>query len=130
MTLRDKNMNLYLLRMIFCMSVIFSSTSGFSSEKSPKVVVVGGGIAGLTTAYRLQKGGMDVNLYEARGRIGGRIFTAKIKGRTAELGAQNIKDGGDSVNLNRLIDEFGLECVSSRAVLKHSYFDGKKFNTG
>ncbi len=106
------------------MSVIFSSTSGFSSEKSPKVVVVGGGIAGLTTAYRLQKGGMDVNLYEARGRVGGRIFTARVNGQVAELGAQNIRDGGDSVNLNRLIDEFGLECVSSRVYLKHSYFDG------
>ena len=67
-------MNSVIKRMIFFMSVIFSS-SGFSSEKSPKIVVVGGGIAGLTTAYRLQKGGMEVDLYEARGRVGGRLYS-------------------------------------------------------
>lgn len=107
------------------MSVIFSNIPQFSFANSPKVVVIGGGIAGLTTAYRLQKVGMNVDLYEARNRLGGRIFTAKIDGRIAELGGQNITDGGKTViNLNRLIEEFDLNCASSRVYLKHSYFDG------
>lgn len=106
------------------MAAIFSSVPTFSFATSPKVVVIGGGIAGLTAAFRLQKAGMNVDLYEARGRIGGRIFTAKINGRIAELGGQNITDGGDAINLNRLIDEFGLQRVSSRVYLKHSYFNG------
>jgi len=113
------------LRMIFSMTVIFSAASGFSLERSPKVIVVGGGIAGLTTAYRLQNAGMDVELYEARGRVGGRIFTATVNGRTAELGGQNIGDGGKSAHLKRLIDEFELELVASRIYLKHSYFTGQ-----
>lgn len=107
------------------MSVIFSNIPAFSSANSPKVVVVGGGIAGLTTAYRLHQGGMNVDLYEARGRVGGRIFTAKINGRIAELGGQNIADGGKTViNLSRLIDEFELQCASNRVYLEHSYFNG------
>jgi monoamine oxidase len=81
-----------ILRIIFCMSVIFSNMSFANSQK---VVVIGGGIAGLTAASRLQQEGMDVHLYEARNRIGGRIFTAKMNGRIAELGGQNITDGGE-----------------------------------
>jgi len=96
------------------MSALFSSLQADSHAKSPKVVVIGGGIAGLTAAYRLQKAGMHVELYEARSRVGGRIFTAKIKGHVAELGGQNITDGGEAINLNRLMDEFGLERTSSR----------------
>jgi monoamine oxidase len=118
-------MNQYLLRIIFFMSATFSSLPQFSFADSPKIVVVGGGIAGLTTAYRLRQSGMDVDLYEGRGRVGGRIFTATINGRIAELGGQNISDGGKTViNLTRLIEELGLQCVSSRVDLKHSYFNG------
>ncbi len=104
------------------MAAIFSMTSGFSS---PKVVVVGAGIAGLTAAYRLQQEGFDVELYEARNRVGGRIFTVNNHGHPTELGGQNFGDGGDPIHIKRLIEEFGLECVSSRIYLKHSYFDGE-----
>lgn len=74
------------------MSVIFSNIAALSFANIPKVVVVGGGIAGLTTAYRLQEEGVNVDLYEARGRVGGRVFTAKINGYIAELGGQNITE--------------------------------------
>lgn len=104
------------------MSVIFSN---LSASPSPKVVVVGGGIGGLTAAHRLHSEGVNVDLYEARGRVGGRIFTARVNGHVAELGAQNINDGGDAPNLNCLVDEFGLKRVTSRVYLKHSYFNGK-----
>ncbi len=106
------------------MTAIFSNTPAFSFAHSPKVVVIGGGIAGLTTAYRLHKEGMNVELYEARNRVGGRIFTAKINSHIAELGGQNITDGGEATNLNHLIDEFGLQRVSSRVNLTLSYFNG------
>lgn len=33
---------------------------------NPKVIVIGAGLARLTTAYRLQAPGIDVSVYEAR----------------------------------------------------------------
>lgn len=106
------------------MSIICATSFGFGVENGSKVVVVGAGIAGLTAAYRLHKEGMNVHLYEARSRVGGRIFTAKIKGRIAEIGGHNIGDGGEASHLMALIDEFGLQLDSQRVYLKHNYFDG------
>jgi monoamine oxidase len=41
----------------------------------PKVVIVGGGIAGLTCALKLRDKGFASTVYEASGRIGGRMFS-------------------------------------------------------
>ncbi len=73
-----------------------TTASLFAQNQNPKVVVIGAGIAGLTTAHRLQQAGMNVNLYEARSRVGGRIFTVSIGGHPVELGGQNITDGGEA----------------------------------
>jgi monoamine oxidase len=73
-----------------------------------RVVVIGGGLGGLTTAYRLHQKGIDVQLYEAKEHVGGRVLTALINGRIAELGAQNLNDGGSAQHLYRLIAEFEL----------------------
>jgi monoamine oxidase len=105
---------------------MLTPASSLAEQKSPTVVVIGAGIAGLTTAYRLQQKGFDVHVYDAKNRVGGRIFTAVIGGHTAELGGQNITDGGKAENILRLIDEFGLELTENRVNLDYSYFDGEK----
>ena len=46
------------------------------------VVILGGGIAGLATAYELGKAGYDCTILEARGIAGGRNFT--VRGGTVE----------------------------------------------
>ena len=107
------------------MSTFLSIGPAFAENKSPKIVVIGGGLAGLTTAYRLQQGGMDVELYEARNRVGGRVFSVNIFGNVAELGGQNITDGGDAPNMLRLIHEFNLELRELQVPMSHSFFDGK-----
>ena len=48
--------------------------------------IIGGGIAGLTAAWQLQKLGQDFTLYEATGRLGGPIETHRRDGFTIELG--------------------------------------------
>src|SRR5271163_5062581 len=47
------------------------------SGKGVKVVVLGGGIGGLVSAYELRKLGYDVTVLEARARPGGRVWTGR-----------------------------------------------------
>jgi monoamine oxidase len=52
--------------------------------KGKKVVILGGGIAGLTSAYELRKAGFDCTILEARNRPGGRSWTIR-NGTKVEL---------------------------------------------
>ncbi|MEV4614916.1 FAD-dependent oxidoreductase [Kitasatospora sp. NPDC049258] len=53
-----------------------------------RIAVVGSGVAGLTAAYQLQRGGAEVELFEADGRLGGHAHTQQAvgaDGRTVAL---------------------------------------------
>ncbi|MGY0490455.1 hydroxysqualene dehydroxylase HpnE [Streptomyces sp. WG-D5] len=52
----------------------------------PTAVVVGGGLAGITTALALADGGMDVTLLEGRPRLGGLAFSFKRGDLTVDNG--------------------------------------------
>jgi len=52
------------------------------------VVVIGGGISGLTAAAELLKSGCRVTLLEAKSRLGGRVHTVTHKSTLVELGAE------------------------------------------
>lgn len=55
-----------------------------------RVVVVGGGIAGLAAAHRLLRAGRSVTLLEATGRIGGKLRAGEVAGVPVDLGAESI----------------------------------------
>ena len=52
-----------------------------------KVAVVGGGIAGLAAAWFLHRDGVEVTVYEADDRLGGKVQTGSLDGRPVELAA-------------------------------------------
>ena len=56
---------------------------------SQRVAVIGGGIAGLTAAYRLQESGadLDIHLYERGPELGGKLTTTPFMGRMIDEGA-------------------------------------------
>ena len=70
-----------------------------------RVAVLGAGIAGLTTAYQLQKRGHDVVVFEARDSVGGNIRTEHRDGFTIEWGPNGFLDNEPAVL--ELVDELG-----------------------
>src|SRR5215212_7765929 len=46
----------------------------------PKVIVIGGGVAGLTTAHELADRGFAVEVYEARASFGGKARSQPVPG--------------------------------------------------
>lgn len=51
-----------------------------------RVAVVGGGITGLAAAWELLGAGVEVTLFEAGARLGGKIVTDDVAGRPVDLG--------------------------------------------
>src|SRR6266487_5276627 len=45
------------------------------AANGPRIVIVGGGIAGLTAALTLQDKGVSSEIYESSGRLGGRMHS-------------------------------------------------------
>ncbi|WP_075090494.1 flavin monoamine oxidase family protein [Verrucomicrobium spinosum] len=81
-----------------------------AKKVSGAVAVVGGGIAGLTAAYRLQKAGVEVHLYEMQDRFGGRMFTKRDfnkDGMFVELGGELVDS--NHKDLIELAAELGVE---------------------
>ncbi len=57
-----------------------------SSGNGRSVVILGAGIAGLVSAYELQKAGYRVTVLEARNRIGGRSWTIRGGDKIVQVG--------------------------------------------
>jgi monoamine oxidase len=73
----------------------------------PNVLVLGGGIAGLSGACAVAESGLHVTLLEARRRLGGRILTEeRDSAYPLELGAEFIH--GNSPRLRRVVQEIPL----------------------
>jgi monoamine oxidase len=76
----------------------------------PKVAIVGGGIAGLNCALKLTDRGIDATVYEASGRVGGRMFSNRnyfAGGQVAEWGGELIDSGHRTVR--KLAQRFDLQ---------------------
>jgi monoamine oxidase len=82
----------------FLFSLILVSASGPSYFPHPTsampsdVLIIGAGAAGLSAALDLSRAGVDVEIIEARDRVGGRIFTRydSILNHPIELGAEFV----------------------------------------
>ncbi|XP_066383197.1 protoporphyrinogen oxidase, mitochondrial-like isoform X2 [Miscanthus floridulus] len=71
------------------------------------VAVVGAGVSGLAAAYRLRKSGVNVTVFEAADRAGGKIRTNSEGGFLWDEGANTMTEA--ELEASRLIDDLGLQ---------------------
>ena len=85
------------------------------AQPARRVIVVGGGLAGVTALDRLRASGVDATLYEARAAVGGRTRSVRgvfAPGFAFDEGAQLVND--DHEDVKGLIGRFGLRLVERR----------------
>lgn len=77
-----------------------------------RIGIIGAGIAGISAAHILDASGREVEIIEARNRIGGRINTDRSLGFAADLGASWLH-GADGNPLTDEINQAGMRRVVS-----------------
>jgi monoamine oxidase len=87
------------------------------------VAVVGAGIAGLRAAQLLERAGVEVTVFEARNRIGGRMWTTRVGGQEFEAGAEWFD--AEHSRVYALLSEFGLAPVGSDPRPRKFFFGGR-----
>jgi oxygen-dependent protoporphyrinogen oxidase len=87
----------------------------------PRVVIIGGGISGLSTAYYLAKAGASATVVESRPRLGGVIQTEHVDGCTVEAGPDSFLSAKPAAM--ELIRDLGLEAevIGSNDHLRKTY---------
>lgn len=75
-----------------------------------RVAVIGAGISGLAAAWHLANANLSIDVFEARDRIGGRVWTTKLGDTPLDMGASWIH-GTEGNPLVNLADSIGLDRV-------------------
>ncbi|NBC16930.1 MAG: protoporphyrinogen oxidase [Bacteroidetes bacterium] len=85
------------------------------------IAIVGGGIAGLTAAYQLQRRGLDVLVLEARDEAGGAIRSEQAGPFLVEYGPNSLR--ASTPLLEDMIDALGLadQVVEAQPAAKNRY---------
>ncbi|MFA5946713.1 MAG: FAD-dependent oxidoreductase [Patescibacteria group bacterium] len=89
--------------------------------KKKAVAVVGGGVAGLSAAYRLlQSGQCEVDIFEAKSYLGGRIQSREVQGQKIDFGGFLIYPW--YTHCHQLLKDLDLERLLTRTPIKELYY--------
>ncbi|MCB9844649.1 MAG: FAD-dependent oxidoreductase [Phycisphaeraceae bacterium] len=89
---------------------------GGGRTASKRVIVVGAGFAGLACAHELAAMGVDVRVFEARRRIGGRVRSFNMQLGGEFVPGRNVEGGGELIGSNHPLwityaDAFNLSLI-------------------
>ena len=76
------------------------SPNVFPQRRRHKCIVIGSGLSGLAAAYKLKNAGWDVIVLDARGRMGGRVFSYSFpqnQNLVCELGAEWVGESHERI---------------------------------
>src|SRR3954465_9183371 len=100
-------------------------TVAFSASRPPRVVVLGGGAAGMTAAWELARSGAEVTVLEREPRVGGLCATHERDGWRFDLGGHRFVSSDAA--LTRWLEEIlgdDLLTQERRSVVLH---EGRRF---
>ncbi|MBU1698760.1 MAG: protoporphyrinogen oxidase [Candidatus Eisenbacteria bacterium] len=97
------------------------------SDNAPQVAVIGAGVAGLATAFNLERDAasrgvkLDLTLFESAAEIGGYLRTMRQKGYTIEVGPNGFLDNEPATL--RLVDRLNVNALLQRSsdATRHRY---------
>lgn len=103
------------------------------AETTPRIIIVGAGLAGLTAAYRLKQNGYLADVYEAADRVGGRCWSDTSffsDHQSFEHGGELIDQG--HTHVRQLAQELGLRLdnllqAEANGTEPTYYFDGQPY---
>ncbi|XP_046580637.1 aplysianin-A-like [Haliotis rubra] len=88
-------------------------TAPTSSDDCLDVAVIGGGIGGAYTGWRLRDRGLSISVFEYSDRVGGRLFSTELPvapGTYLDFGGMRFKKRGHPI-LTRTATEIGLRII-------------------
>ncbi len=95
---------------------------GHLNPDSKDVTVIGAGISGLLSAYRLLQAGYTVTVLEKSGRAGGLISTIQTEYGPVETAAHSIRS---SPEILRLFEELKIPYVRAKTSKKYIFRNGR-----
>ncbi|XP_057491094.1 protoporphyrinogen oxidase, mitochondrial isoform X1 [Actinidia eriantha] len=83
-----------------------SANNGDKQSSAKRVAVVGAGVSGLAAAYKLKLHGLNVTVFEAEVRAGGKLRSVSQGGLTWDEGANTMTES--EMEVRYLLDNLGL----------------------
>jgi protoporphyrinogen oxidase len=100
--------------------------SGQNCSAAAKIAVIGAGPAGLAAAYRLQKAGANVVIYEAQPQVGGLCRSLELWHHQLDLGPHRFFSSNQEVNqfwFQAVGTDFSWVMRKTRIFYKQRYFE-------
>lgn len=110
------------------------SLAAVAAARPARVVIIGGGLAGLTAAWQLHRQGVDARLFEGAPRLGGRCLSERKafdEGQIAERGGELIDTAHDEIidlalQLGLTLDD--LHHATPRGIEAAFMIDGRRYS--